>query len=166
MLKIFRTSIQLTLIKLAALLALISWLVSCGSEEELNSAPTFFGPHIRTGITCGLCTGICRDTLIITPELLFYKGTAYTSDGENTIIKNAAFSQAEWDDLIGTIDVQSFNVIDREASCFRCADGCDVFYDIKTENAFNSIVVGWRDTIPALGDFQSKVEEIRLSFQN
>ena len=140
--------------------------MSCGSEDEFSNAPTFFGPHIRTGVTCGLCAGICRDTLIITPELLFYKGTAYTSDGENTIIRNAAFSQTQWDNLIATIDVDAYNALAPEASCERCADGCDRFYDIKTETAFNAITIGWNDTVPSLGHFQAKVEELRLSFRN
>lgn len=166
MIKLFRTSIQLSLLKLAALIALLSWLVSCGSDDEFSSSPNFFGPHIRTGVSCGLCAGVCQDTLIITPELLFYKGTEYTTDGEKTTIQNAEFSQAEWDDLFSTVDIEVYNALDLPESCNRCSDGCDRYYDIKTNDAFNAIVVGWNDTIPSLGDFQSKVEELRLSFQN
>ncbi len=165
MTKLLRTSIQLSLLKLAALIALMSWLVSCGSEDDFSATPNFQGPYIRAGIACGLCAGICQDTLIITPELLFYKGTEYTSGGQKTTIQNGAFTQAQWDDLLSSIDVGAYNALDLPESCNRCSDGCDRFYDIKTNEAYNFISVGWNDTIPSLGDFQAKVEEIRLSFQ-
>lgn len=165
MTKLLRRTIQLSLLKLAALIAMMSWLASCGSEDEFSSTPNFYGPYIKAGIACGLCVGICQDTLIITPELLFYKGTEYTSDGQKTMIQNEPFSQAQWDDLLSSINIEAYNALDLPESCQRCSDGCDRYYDLKTDGAFNTVSVGWNDTIPSLGDFQAKVEEIRLSFQ-
>lgn len=164
MTNIFRSSIQVSLLKLAALLALVSWLVSCGNDAG-DALPNFAGPYIKAGIACGLCAGICQDTLVITPDHLFYKAVIYGDGDPQTTIQNSSFSQEEWDDLLSTVDATAFNDLDIE-TCSRCSDGCDRHYEIRAGGISNRVAVFYNDTLPSLGDFQSKVEAIRLSFQD
>lgn len=164
MTKLLRTSIQVSLLKLAALLVLLAWLMSCGNDEDALLA-SFDGPYIKTGVACGLCAGICQDTLVITPERLFYKAVNYGEGANLTTIQNRSFTQAAWDDLLSTVDAEAFNALDIE-SCSRCSDGCDRHYEIRAGNISNSISVHYNDSLPSLGGFQAKVEALRLSLQN
>ena len=164
MTKLLRTSIQVSLLKLAALVVLLTWLMSCGKEEDALFA-SFDGPFIKTGVACGLCAGYCNDTLLITPDRLFYKSVTYGESADLTTIQNRSFTQAEWDDLLSSVDAEAFNALDIE-SCGRCVDLCDRHYEIRAGNISNQISVLFNDTISALGSFQGKVEALRLSFQN
>lgn len=147
---------------------LLSYLIcitlACGSDEEAILPNVDQGQYIKTGVSCGLCAGICMDTLIVTPTRLFYKGIRY-GESTSTFLRNADYSPAEWESLVSLLEPDSLNGIVRE-SCARCVDGCDLWYDIEAGGVSNHLSVMWNDTLPGNLAFQQALDSLRAQFRD
>lgn len=113
---------------------------SCGNEAEdlLSEKLGSESEYIKTGISCGLCVGICQDTLVVTPNRLLYKRTTWGEGEPKTELLEQAFTQKGWENLIGLVDLQAFASLDQE-SCSRCSDGCDYWLDIRSNGVEDAI---------------------------
>ncbi len=112
----------------------------CGNkDEELLSVKLKSEPeYIKAGISCGLCAGVCNDSLAVTPNKLIYKRVTWGKGDPKTEIIEQAFTTQGWNNLIGLVDLSEFSELDLQ-SCARCYDGCDYWLGIKSAGIENDI---------------------------
>lgn len=114
-------------------------LAACGKQESddlLRLSPQT--DYIKTGTTCGFCAGVCMDTLVITPDKLYYKTVSYETEDPKSEFVEQSFSRQGWENLLGLVDLHEFQGLEYE-SCARCFDGCDLWLEISTADARNTI---------------------------
>lgn len=140
-------------------IALLAFIVitACGQGEDELSLLSRIGSeeeYIKTGVACGLCGGVCMDTLVVTPDKLYYKKTIWGEGKDKTEIIEQAFTQQGWNNLVSLVDLEEFNGLDME-SCARCFDGCDYWLGIRSAGTDNMISFAWND-FPAEADTLTK----------
>lgn len=138
-------------------LILVSLLVTgCAREDDAALLPKFSAgtEFIKSGIACGHCSGICTDTLLITPDKLFYKRVIWGEGEPKSEIIEQSFSQQGWQNLLGLVELSAFSELNLE-SCARCADGCDHWVEIKTGGVDNLVSFPWNN-FPAEVDSLTK----------
>jgi len=84
------------------------------------------------------------DTLVVTPDKLYYKKTIWGDQKPKTEILEQAFTRQGWENLISLVDLNEFNGLEME-SCARCSDGCDYWLGIKSAGVDNAISFPWHD---------------------
>jgi hypothetical protein len=140
---------------------------ACGSQDEelLSAKLESESEYIKTGITCGLCAGVCIDSLAVTPNKLLYKRTK-TGEGEpKTEILEQAFTRQGWENLIGLVSLQDFSELDME-SCARCYDGCDYWLDINSGGVDNAISFAWNTVPNEVDSLMSVLNSLKDQFNN
>ena len=123
-------------------------------EEALLPQLTAEAQYIKSGIACGLCAGTCMDTLLITPDKLYYKKIIWGEEEPKSEIIEQSFTRKGWENLLGLIDLQEFESLDLE-SCSRCLDGCDNWLEVNSAGIHNSISFPW-NAYPAEVDSLTK----------
>ncbi|MEQ8687729.1 MAG: hypothetical protein RIE86_20660 [Imperialibacter sp.] len=140
---------------------------ACGSEDEelLSVKLKSESEYIKTGISCGLCAGVCLDSLAVTPNKLIYKRTTWGAGDPKTEIIEQAFTQKGWENLIGLVPLQEFGELELE-SCARCYDGCDYWLDIKSGGIENSISFPWNEFPQQVDSLTKALNSIKEQFND
>ena len=150
---------------LAVIAAALFFGCSKQDEEALLPQLTAEAQYIKSGIACGLCAGTCMDTLLVTPDKLYYKKIIWGTGEPKSEIMEQSFTRKGWENLIGLINLQEFENLELE-SCSRCADGCDHWLEVNSAGVHNSISFPW-NAFPAEVDSLTKaLNSIRAQVNN
>lgn len=135
-------------------------MVSCSKQDD------DFGEHgnvmIEFGTVCGWCAG--EEKITVSSVKADYYRNIPCGDDKGTINETVAISSDEWNEITTSFDYDYFLTLDYN-ECNVCADGCDEFIIITTNDFSHEIRYAPSTEIWGLDELRAqltnKLNEIR-----
>jgi len=136
-------------------LLLCLYACACENENERNKGEL----TIIAGGICGWCAGI--DSVVITKDLTSFE----FANCDSKISKSEATKESDWNELKNSLDLGEFREINLN-TCYVCADGCDIWIEIRSASFSHRIRYGYNDSIAVseIEPFLEKVHSIRRRY--
>ena len=117
---------------------------------------------ISTGVWSGECIGYCSSGFTITSEKIDYFRSGYSVYSPipatfPDITKEFPISETEWQDLLHSVELQTFNSLPDRIGCAGCLDAPVHWIEISVDNNTKRISYESKDYIPAIDGLRLKL---------
>ncbi|GAB4031489.1 hypothetical protein [Spirosoma gilvum] len=148
---------------LAAFILLFGRCSSSLSPKKLTDAD---GLVIRTGTSAGMCVGYCVFDYVLSGTSITL--TQSPNRSQSTIATKtcqSTLSQAAWNDLLTTVDLDAFEKQPAVLGCPDCADGGAEYVELQLGEQKHRVTFQYGQTIPGSEALVDKLRSHRATLK-
>ena len=124
--------------------------------------------EIRSGTSYGECLGYCLSDLEINQNQVSY--VLYGWDQNDVIHQPIEITDSMdinvWQNLITSLDIDSFMGLDSEIGCPDCNDGGVEWFEISVDDMVKRVTIEYGTSVDGFDEFFEKIRSIRQGFED
>lgn len=119
--------------------------------------------QIEIGSSFGECLGYCTKTMTVDTEVIKLTQTGRPAEDYPEVTKIIATPPGTWDELIGLLDLSTFNAQPEVIGCPDCADGGAETIKITTADGDKKVTIELNAQIKGLESFLRKLRAFKYT---